>query len=176
MLKRNKVLVAFMLVAVLCMAIGFAAISDTLYVSGTAGLSIEDGSAFDEEFEKNVYFVDAMAVAGNVSVSKIESDEDGDEKDKYTFAIDAAAFNKVGATQAVTVWVQNNNNIAANLKVSTVEEGTLADYIEVTPKLDTTSVAAGAKTQLTITVELKKVPTSTATSSISFTIDATPGE
>ncbi len=173
MLKRNKVLVAFMLVAVLCMSIGFAAISDTLYVGGTVNLDLSDGGELDKEFNENVYFVSAMTTDSKVTTSTIGADEAGDTNDKYTFVIDASAFNNVGDSQAVTVSVQNDNNVDATLTLSAVTEGALANFITVTPAINTT-VAAGQANQMTITVTLDSVPANTATGEISFTIEAVP--
>ncbi len=173
MLKRNKMLALFLVIAVLCMAIGFAAISDTLYVGGTVNLDLSDGGELDKEFNENVYFVNAMATDSKVTASTIGADEAGDANDKYTFVIDASAFNNVGDSQAITVSVKNDNNVDATLTLSAVAEGALADFITVTPVINTT-VAAGAANEMTITVTLDSVPANTATGEISFTIEAVP--
>ncbi len=173
MLKRNKVLVAFMLVAVLCMSIGFAAISDTLYVNGSMSLELKDGGTLDEEFDSNVYFVSAMATTANVTTSSITADDAGDENDKYTFVIDPVAFAKAGDSVTITVGVKNENTAAAKLTLSSVVEGALADFITVTPTLAQTVAANGTET-LTIVVTLDSIPQTASTSSISFTIDAIP--
>ncbi len=168
MLKRNKVLAVFMLVAVLCMSIGFAAISDTLTVNGSMSLNLGEDGPLNQEFDEKVYFTNPMTITANVTKSEISTD-----KDTYTFTIAPAAFAKVGDSVTITVGVKNDNTADAALTVSAVSEGALADFIAVTPTIDST-VAAGGSETLTIVVTLNVLPEDTTASDISFTITAKP--
>ncbi len=173
MLKRNKILVAFIAVTVLCASIGFAAISDTLNVSGSVALNLDSTGELNQEFDKNVVFTNPMGTTASVTTSEISTDGD-----KYTFAIDASAFNKVGDSVTVTVDIRNDNSTDAALKVNNITEGDLADDITVSAlfagSASSATVGSEKTTTLTITVTLEKVPQTTASSNISFTITATP--
>ncbi len=180
MLKRNKVLVAFIVVAVLCMSIGFAAISDTLYVSGNMSLNVADEGPLDKEFEQKVYFTNAIAVASDkITVSAIgdDSEDEAGNNDKYSFTLDAKAFEKITDSVTLTVDIKNENTADASVTVNTITEGALADFISVTATIDnasTATVEANKTKTLTIVVTLDKIPQTASTSEISFNLTAKP--
>jgi hypothetical protein len=77
MKNRKFVVVAFLLVAVLLLGVGYAALSDTLDITGSADVN---QSAAEEAFNEDVYFSAAVANEDGNTASI-----NGDNNDKASF-------------------------------------------------------------------------------------------
>lgn len=85
MKNRRITLAAFLLVAVLVMGIGFAAVADNLNIGGSARAnSSQTATVFDEK----VYFDDAVKLAGTGTSGEADTIEiTGTQKDDITFRV-----------------------------------------------------------------------------------------
>lgn len=178
-MRKGKSIKLAVVVVVLLMLVGFAAVSTVLRFNGTASLK---GNA--TEFENNLRFVSTGAKAptivssmnktGNKSVSV------SDNGKQLTFV--TPEFNTVGETATVTYYVENNGQYDALLgKISceaTAANANLVDYLEITASTnyEGTTLAAGTEagpTQTedpaTITVKLKKTYASEETGTVTIT-------
>ncbi len=177
MLKRNKVLVAFMLVAVLCMSIGFAAISDTLTAGGNVDIAYS-GDALNEQLDKQIKFTNVTKNTGTgVNTNVTANINTSGDSDTITIDIPADALVEQGKTIVFVATVSNESKVqAANLAVSvsngqSIENGTVT--VAATPA--STTVAADGTTDITITVTLAKIPAAAITDgAFTVTIEATP--
>ncbi len=169
MLKRSKILVTLLVVAVLCASIGFAAASDTLKGSGTFTVDA-DNTELANQFDANVKFT---AVSDN-SVVTIGNDgeEEKNQSDTITIAVPDGKLAKEGDTYSVTATVSNLNKASANIAIGTV---TNANSQYVTVEVTGANQIAGEGTAVyTITFTLVKAPSTDITNgAFSFEITAT---
>ncbi len=152
MLKRSKVLVMLLVITVLCASIGFAALSDTLNVSGKLSMNIEN-SEIVEEFNADVYFQSVKSQENGITAS-VNSEDD----DLVDIAIDNTVLTKVNDTAVVIATIKNAGEYAVTLKTPTTVNTEIANYATVTAQLAATELAAGETTTLTITVTLTAIP------------------
>lgn len=171
MKKRRFGIVAFMCVAILCLGIGFAALTDDLFIDGTLNWSAE---AAQKEFNQNVYF-SAAAVDSSSTITDttkvttaIAADKNSDANDKVTINVAADAFTVVGQKAVIVATIKNDSNLEAAIAVNTAE-GSLTslpeagDAFAVTYVINDATIAAktgetASTGTVTITIELKKIP------------------
>ena len=166
MKKRRTLIVAFMLVAVLTIGIGYAALNDTLYVTGNAKAS---ASAADESFDLAVYFEQPTVAADAGYTVTVGTDNLGDENDLATVAV-TGLVNK-DDTMTVEIPIKNDSQYAANLTLTLTEY--TATYFDFDYALSASQVAAGGTVNAVITVTLLQTPTDTDfTAGFSFDVDA----
>ena len=124
--KRN-VLIAFILICCLCLSIGYAALTDTLYIDGKASVNVVSDPAdpldpttpFEEDFNNDVHFTNSS----NTSVAVIEEDQDGNANDLLTITVPDNAFSPENKT--VTYYVDIiNESTDYDAKVKLNESGT----------------------------------------------------
>ncbi len=184
MMKRNKALVAFIVVAVLVASIGFAAIVDTLEVGGNITLDYADNGSLDQEFSENIHFAAgsnySCTVSGvdQVTIGAITTDAAGDKDDRLPVTINATAFTKIGDVVTVNAQVQNENTCKAKV----TGEWTSTQYkdsecIEVS--VTDTTIDAKSTGVVVITFTLKKLPVTaenTYEGTYEITLNAVPAE
>ena len=144
---------SMLIVAILLMSIGFAAISTTLILNGNAKVSENN-----EDF--SVIFT-AASIDGN-DVYSTAVDET-----KKTITFTTSELKTLNQTSILTYEVTNNSsNYDANVTVTCVpKEGTTAKYTSIKNKLDNdaTKVLAKSSVNGTLTVTLDKVATENVT-------------
>ena len=193
-MKNRKVIVtAFLLVAVMILGVGYAAVSDTLNFSGDAMIS--DGQVqheFDADVkivavsEDNVTWIDYAD-----SIVEIERTNDlivniidgaGDNvQDQADFQI----YNLTDAGETQTIWfkVQNDSAHEATLTGTAITETGEGDHFDS----DYTVYAADGATEaqvipangtvlIKLVITLKSTPSETYTANFSFAITAKVGE
>ncbi len=102
MKNRRTVILAFLLIAVMAIGIGYAAVVDVLDITGTAQISTST------LFESNIYFSNAEAVTeGNTA----RVNDDNNDKCSFT----ASSMLKEGDTATFRFTVKNDNNKAATV-------------------------------------------------------------
>lgn len=183
MKSRKIVVIAFVLVAALSLGIGYASLTDQLFINGTSELLRSNvNPVFDEKvFISNAEMDSATAsISGNTtSVSQTDNDKasftaDGlkEKDDTAVFIFTISNKNDVAATLAATITSTYDTNLFdvkyqfAGKAVNTA--GEIASGTEATP----------ATTTITITVTLKETPTfeddiTAITAKFDFTINAT---
>ena len=174
MKRRRTAIVAFLLVAVLTIGVGYAALNDTLYVSGTAKASSAEA---DKAFDNAVYFV-APEVDDDAGYTvTVQADNNGD-------ANDLAIVNVTGLIEkddelTITIPIQNDSQYVASLSLTksgeTIQDAG-EDAFELTYSIPNT-VAAGGTVDVTITIKLLATPhDADISASFSFDIDAVAQE
>ena len=155
MKNRRNVVVAFMLAAVMLLGIGYAALTDTLDITGSADVN---QSAAEEAFNEDIYFSAAVAnEAGNTA------SVNADNNDKASFT--AKTLKGKGDKVTFTFTIQNDGDVAATVtpKLNATLGNTNQEYFSLTSDWggEAKVLAAGAEITYTLTVELLKTPTET---------------
>ena len=144
-MKRKSMLI----VAILLMSIGFAAISTTLIINGSANVS-ENNEDFSVIF-----------TAASIDGKDVYSTAVDDTKKTITFT--TSELKTLGQTSILTYEVTNNSsNYDANVTVTCVpKDGTTAKYTSIKNKLDNNATVVKAKSSVngTLTVTLDKTST-----------------
>ena len=144
---------SMLIIAILLMSIGFAAISTTLIINGNAKVSENN-----EDF--SVIFT-AASIDGN-DVYSTAVDET-----KKTITFTTSELKTLNQTSILTYEVTNNSsNYDAEVNVTCVpKEGTTAKYTSIKNKLDNDATVIKAKSSVngTLTVTLDKVATESVT-------------
>ena len=177
-----KITRGFLFMSVVCtvlvLGVAYAAIQNvTLTVSGTATATSDQGN-FDVTF------------TGTPTVAPLAEGHSGSgtlviDQGSLTATMNVSGFKKIGDTVKATITVTNNSTDLGTTLVaskSAVAEKlgdtnlTKSEYFEVvSAELDTTTLAAGESTTLTILVKLVKVPVSAdVTATFNVTVVATP--
>ena len=151
-MKKKKVGI---LLVVLLLAVGFAAVTTTLYINGTATIK-----ANQDDFEDNVIFtaatVDAEAEAAGATAVISE--------DGKTITFTTQDFDTIGDTAVLNYTITNNSSYKAEFDTpavvctATAEAEAYADYLTVTTgnALDGTTLDRSASDDDSLTVSMKK--------------------
>ena len=140
---------SMLIVAILLMSIGFAAISTTLVINGNANVSENN-----EDF--SVIFTAASIDGNDVYTTAVD-----DTKKIITFT--TSELKTLNQTSVLTYEVTNNSsNYDANVTITCVpKEGTTAKYTSIKNKLDNDATVVKAKESVngTLTITLDKTST-----------------
>ncbi len=172
MRKRRNVIVAFLLISVMVLGVGYALLNDPLLIKGSAEVSEQKASG---------------ALDTDVMFTKAEKVEGGGADDTATINAsdpDIANFNIVSmdskGDQVVyefTVQNKGTNGLIADVVVGTITNSHPEYFqVETTWKDAKDSLLPGESTILVITITLKAVPTSTIVATINVPITATSNE
>ena len=144
---------SMLIVAILLMSIGFAAISTTLIINGNAKVSENN-----EDF--SVIFTAASIDGNDVYTTAVD-------ETKKTITFTTSELKTLNQTSILTYEVTNNSsNYDAEVNVTCVpKEGTTAKYTSIKNKLENDATVVKAKETLngTLTVTLDKVATESVT-------------
>ena len=144
---------SMLIVAILLMSIGFAAISTTLILNGNAKVSENN-----EDF--SVIFTAASIDGKDVYTTAVD-------ETKKTITFTTSELKTLNQTSILTYEVTNNSsNYDANVKVTCLpKDGTTAKYTSIKNKLENDATEVKAKETLngTLTVTLDKVATESVT-------------
>lgn len=145
MKNRKRIVVAFLLVAVMLLGVGYAAITSNLTVQGAASLT--KGGA-ESELDEDVYFTNVVATNCVANIDAMDSDivivRITDTSSTMAFANDTASF---------VATVQNDSNAAA-----TITPDFTTNEVDETFSFGTNqssyTVAAGDSVEITVTITL----------------------
>ncbi|MGM9682759.1 MAG: hypothetical protein ACI3XQ_04095 [Eubacteriales bacterium] len=166
MKNRKKVVVALLLVAVLCLGVGYAALTDTLFVNGT--VSVKQNATALAEFAEDVHFTGTPTVPTGVTASIGDDDVDpAGNKDKLTITVADTALVNAGDKVKISADIINESadyGAAITLNAATSSGAYLGDLYSVTCAWaagSTGTIAKGGTNTNTveITIELLKTPT-----------------
>ncbi|MBR5817474.1 MAG: hypothetical protein IKY62_02395 [Clostridia bacterium] len=165
MKNRRNVVVAFLLIAVMLLGVGYAALTDVLDITGSADVN---QSAAEEAFNEDVYFTAAVAnQTGNTA------SVNADNKDKASFT--ANTLKGKDDVVTFTFTIVNEGDVAADVTptLNATAGNTKPEYFEITSDWDgaTKTLAAGGSLTYTVTVKLLKTPTESVSGS--FLIELT---
>lgn len=167
MRNRKTVIVAFMLVAVMLLGVGYAALTDSLDIGGTAEIT---KNAAEAAFDADVYFTKATALTNGNTTSINADNADkvsftasslATKGDKAIFEYEVSNYNDLKAVIAAT-------DLDANVTTITDDDGhvsTLDDSLfKITYLWDDTTIDAidddanPGVGVITVTVELLETP------------------
>ena len=159
MRNRKTVVVAFLLVAVMLLGTGYAQLTDTLDITGSADVN---QSAAEEAFNEDIYFSAAVA---NETGNTASVNADNNDKASFTANTLKGKDDKV----TFTFTIKNDGDVDAEVtpKLNASLGNTNSEYFSVTSDWDgaTKPLAAHSEIAYTITVELIKTPTETISGS-----------
>lgn len=184
--KRN-VLIAFILICCLCLSIGYAALTDTLYIDGNVSLNVvsdpddpdDPTTPFEEDFNNDVHFTNSS----DTTVAVIGADQDGDALDLLTITVPDNAFSPTVKTVSYTVDIINKStDYDASVVLNEVGTGETSGN-NFSYEVKWTNGGTGAKTiaknngteNVTITINLITTPTKdipTETFAVTYTATA----
>ena len=165
MKKKNKIGLA---IAVLGLTVGYAAISTTLYINGTATIK-----ANSDDFKNKVIFTAANATNG-ASATITNSGK--------TIVFTTQEFSSIGDNTELTYTIGNTSNYDAKLGnpdvVCTADTGAETDYatyltVGQGTELDGKTITRGGNGTDTLSVELKQSYVDDTAKSITFTCTIT---
>ena len=161
MSRTNKVVLLAVVIAILLIGVGYAAIQNvTLNISGTA-------AADPTQSNFKVTFTGTPEVSNSTyAIATIVNDTNA--------SINVSGLTSAGDSVTATYTVQNvSTDLSTDLSVATTNSNT--EYFKISSKLAKTSLTAGEATTVTVTVELTKTPISESVSSnIGVELVATP--
>ncbi len=182
MLKRSKLLVAFLVVTVLCASVGFAAVTDTFTVTGTVDVNAASGTVFDKYVVFSTETTDTTVV-GSTGVT-INSNAVSFSDDTIEITVPGTAFTDKGQTITVTAKIKSTYT-GGSVTLSgtdTVKLENLDDVASVQASFDKTTIDASNQSTdddvatLTIVITLNEIPAdSIINGKITGTITATAG-
>ncbi len=147
MKARRSIVIAFLLVAVMVLGVGFAAVSTTLDITGKADVNP------DSAFKTDIKFTEANALeAGNTANVNINDDN------KASFT--ANNLSGQGDSASFTFKVKNEGDLDATISVTTcaVTVGD-TDLFEIDTDWDAAQpLDANGEATITVTVSLKNTP------------------
>ena len=154
MKNRKTIVVAFLLVAVMLLGVGYAALTDVLDINGTADVN---ESAAQEAFNEDVYFTAAVAnQEGNVA-SVVADDPDMASFTAYT-------LKGKGDVATFTFTIYNEGDVKASVTPTLASDGNSnPEYFEITSDWQGQGrvIKAGESARYTVTIKLLKTPTDT---------------
>ena len=114
MRNRKSAIVAFMLVVCMLLAVGYAALSDDLYINGSAAIDADDSQ---EVFQEDVYFIKALS--GSLCTAEV----DATDNDKGTITVNVGALKGYGDEVAATFTIKNDSDLAVTIAKPTIGNG-----------------------------------------------------
>ena len=160
MRKTNKIILFTLIIVVLLLGVGYAAIQNvTLNITGTA-------AADPSQSNFKVMFTGTPVVSDSNYVTATITDDT-----KAT--LNVSGLTTKGQTVTVEYLVQNiSTDLSSDLAVSVVNSNT--EYFRITSELAKTSLTAGEVTTLTLTIELIKTPLTEVSSTIGTQLESMP--
>lgn len=151
-MKKGKSSRIGIIVAILFLAVGFAAITTTIYINGTAKITPND-----DNFVGNVVFDDdasyTYATNGTASISA----------DGKTITFEGNEFSSIGDTAVLNFRIANKSQydaVLGNPAIECAQVGTTDDHVVITPGTDidgkTIPAKNGYSDESTLTVRMIK--------------------
>ena len=183
MKNRKTVVVAFLLIAVMLMGVGYAALTDVLTLEGILGADV---SLATKEFDADIYFSNDTVDVAKLAAVSYESDADGNMRD--TAIIEATGFQQQGDTVKVTLTIKNDSTEFGALVTPSVTSSALAvtpgteghepvftvtwEWDEDDGKNDAKTIPAGESKNIIVTITLLETPTEHHSATFELTFDA----
>ena len=165
MKNRKIVVVAFLLIAMLLLGVGYAALTDVLDITGSADVN---QSAAEEAYNEDIHFSAAVAnQTGNTA------SVNADNNDKASFTASTLKGKDDEVTFTFTIVNEGDVDAVVTPTLNAVTGNTTPEYFEITSDWDGSpkTLAAGASITYTVTVKLLQTPTETISGS--FLIELT---
>lgn len=162
MKNRKRIVVAFLLVAVMLMSVGYAALTDVLDITGSADVN---RSAAEDAYNADIYFTAAVAnQTGNTA------SVNADNNDKASFT--ANTLKGKDDTATFTFTITNEGDLDASVTPS-ISSNTNEPYFAISSDWNGQPKTLDAGESLTYMVTVTLLETPTDTISGSFIIELT---
>ena len=175
MKNRKIVVVAFLLIAVLLLGVGYAALTDTLTIIGNAHIDVDTAN---KTFDERIYFSAAEATSTTGT---------GTTADTASFTADDATYtaNKLavkGEQSVFTFTITNVSNVDAEITVNTKKlsgdnnpsnSNTEKFTVEYSYPQGTTIAKNGGTIRVVVTVTVKEPVTSATSATFGIELTAT---
>ena len=153
MFKRRNGVLAFLMAAVLLLGVGYAALTDTLTVAGSAAAQISGENGASAAFDEDVYFSTATPAVESVSAT-IDS-----TKDKITITVPAGVLKLKDETTVINATIKNDSkDHAAKVTLQNTSTDNFSVDCAWAGEANGT-IVAGESADLTITIKLNTAPT-----------------
>ena len=173
MKKRRFLIISLLLVAALALGIGYANLTDDLFVTGSAGILQENAEA---AFASDVYFTKAIVSEGR-GTAVIGADDAGEANDKVTITVAANALSGAGDSVVCTLTVKNAGDLNASVTVATPTIGSEvdgdSDYFSVTVDPVNKTINANEEGTFVVTIKVIKTPDKDVNATFDITMTAT---
>lgn len=165
MTKRRSAIIAFLLLAIMVTGIGFAALSDSLSITGTAALSVDNSR---QEFEKDIYFTKALGDPTRVSAAVNSGDNDLVE-----IEVLANTLKAVGDEVVVTCTIKSDSDLTVNIEDLTISNDN-EEYFTVSAEFagGTTQITPNGTKDVVVTIRMIKTPVADQNLNFSVTFNA----
>ena len=166
MKKRRSTIIAFLLVAALCLGIGYAALTDVLDIQGTAEVN---QSAAEDSFNQDIYF--SAVSSGEGYTASINTDN----PDKATFTV--TGLKDKDQTIEITYTIKNEGDLDAVVTPKLLQNSN-DTYFKITSDWESqpkTVAANSENTTITVYVTLLALPTETQAGSFNIELTAVAG-
>lgn len=167
MKNRRFVIGAFLLVAVLCLGVGFATLQQTLSVTGSLSF---DTQLANDAFDEDVYFTGTPSVVGTATdLDSITAVINSEDNDNLVITVNAGAFSAAGETATVTVEVLNDSTDALTVSFDEFEQPSTSFVVSHCAPI---TIEAGQTGTLTVTIELVSTSATVDAAAINMSITA----
>ena len=172
MKKRRTTIIALLLVAALALGIGYAALADDLFITGSANISAENA---ESAFAADVYFTKAV-ISADKGTAVIGADKNGEASDKVTITVNDDVLAGQGDSVICALEISNVGDLDAKITLDSVV-ASKSEYFKVTTSWGNTTeqtLGAGETLDLTVTITVLKTPTVdvSTTFDLGFTAEA----
>ncbi len=166
MKNRKIVVVSFLLVAVMLLSVGYAALTDVLDITGSADVN---KSAAEDAYNEDIHFSDAKA---NQTGNTASINPDNNDKASFT----ANTLQGAGDTATFTFEITNDGDLDATVTPS-ISSNTNDAYFTINSDWagQAKTLSAGSTLEYTVTVTLKETPTDTISGSFIIELTAVAG-
>ena len=148
-MKKKRIYVTLaLIIAILMLGVGYAAVTKELTINGTLNATV-DNSQFVVEFTKADK---AVNLTGTPTTSGISA----------TFTVDGSKMKTKGNTASVEFTITNNTdesvNLSATLSAANIQQAADSKFTVTATDLSSKTLAPGASTTTTVTVTLNETP------------------
>lgn len=161
MKKRRSTIIAFLLVAALCLGIGYAALTDVLDIQGTAEVNL---AGVESDFDANVYF--SAVSSGTGYTASINADNN----DKGSFTVNGLTEKDQEIT--VTFTIKNDHDLPVTVTPA-VKQNSNETYFGLSSDWQSQPQTIDAMSEKTIAVTVTLLESPTELQVASFNIELT---
>lgn len=174
-MKKNRTLIiSLLLIAALALGIGYAALTDDLFIAGSAKIKTENA---ENSFAADVYFTKAVMSAEKGTAS-IGVDENNEASDKVTITVNEDVLGGKGDSVLCTLEISNVGDLDASVSIDSIVTSN-DEFFTVTTSWGsntTRTIAAGATLDLVVTIAVDKTPTTNVSTTFEIGLTATAVE
>jgi cytochrome c oxidase assembly protein Cox11 len=182
MKNRKTVVVAFLLVAVMLLGVGYAAVTNVLDITGSIKVTKEDA---EKEFNEDIYFQGVIVDGAIKENGVVAGDNLGytanintNNNDKAQFTI--TGIKATGESKEITYRIKNDSELVATVTLKSIynsdtNENVKFSYYFGTVGTTETTIAAGGYVDVTVKVVLDGQITDTLDASFLLELNASAG-